>query len=126
MQAGDIPEENEELRNAGNTQPHLGPVGHNAKTPTVRYVDEQNTEGGSNSGYHSRSNSMDMLSSRLASPAATDDDEIYDWSGEEDLNDEQAKFEERMGNTKVEERKGWSFKRSFFSVSSLAFLTTRC
>jgi len=38
-----------------------------------------------------------------------EDDSDYDWSGEEDLVDEEAKFEEQMG--KGEKRKGWGPKR---------------
>lgn len=39
----------------------------------------------------------------------SDDDEEYDWSGDEDLVDEEAKFEEAMG---VKRKKtGWGFKR---------------
>jgi hypothetical protein len=46
-----------------------------------------------------------------SSVAGTDDedDEEYDWSDEEDLVDQEAKFEERMGN--APKRTGWGFKR---------------
>ena len=48
-----------------------------------------------------------------ASVAGTDDEyeenSNYDWSGEEDLVDEEAKFEEQMGNKP--KRKGWGAKR---------------
>ncbi|KAJ7124777.1 Mechanosensitive ion channel-domain-containing protein [Mycena crocata] len=49
--------------------------------------------------------------SAASSIAGTDDegDNDYDWSGEEDLVDEEAKFEERMGNK--QKRTGWGPKR---------------
>ncbi|KAJ7579082.1 Mechanosensitive ion channel-domain-containing protein [Mycena floridula] len=49
--------------------------------------------------------------SRPASLAGTDDEleDDFDWSGEEDLVDEEAKFEQRMGIK--QKRKGWGFKR---------------
>ncbi|KAJ7087215.1 Mechanosensitive ion channel-domain-containing protein [Mycena belliarum] len=49
--------------------------------------------------------------SAASSVVGTDDEEDadYDWSGEDDLVDEEAKFEERMGNKK--KRTGWGFKR---------------
>ena len=55
----------------------------------------------------------DVFSSRASSIGGTltDDDvsEDYDWSDEEDLVDEEAKFEKKMGvKTK---REGWGFKR---------------
>lgn len=53
------------------------------------------------------------VDSDAPSAAGTDDeyeeDSDYDWSGEEDLVDEEAKFEEQMG--KKPKRKGWGFKR---------------
>ncbi|KAF9036045.1 hypothetical protein BDZ89DRAFT_1061875 [Hymenopellis radicata] len=51
-------------------------------------------------------------SSRPASLAGTDDeygDDNYDWSGEEDLGEEEAKFEQQMGVKQKEKR--WTFKR---------------
>ncbi|KAK7061385.1 EF-hand domain-containing protein, partial [Favolaschia claudopus] len=51
------------------------------------------------------------IHSVASSAANTDDedDEDYDWSDEEDLVDQEAKFEERMGT--APKKKGWSFKR---------------
>ncbi|KAJ7477111.1 Mechanosensitive ion channel-domain-containing protein [Mycena galericulata] len=48
--------------------------------------------------------------SAASSVAGTDDegDADYDWSDEEDLVDEEAKFEEHMGNT--QKKSGWGFK----------------
>jgi len=90
---------------------------HDVKRPTaVRYAE------GSNSGVESvhrhggRTDSTELVSSRPASVAATDDEDSdgYDWSGEEeDLGDEEAKFEEHMGNAKKKTRKGWGFRRWF-------------
>ncbi|EKM80242.1 hypothetical protein AGABI1DRAFT_120269 [Agaricus bisporus var. burnettii JB137-S8] len=57
--------------------------------------------------------------SATPSIAGTDDedDEDYDWSGEEDLDDEEAKFEKQMGIKSKPE--GWSFIR----ILSLLFST---
>ncbi|KAJ7755678.1 Mechanosensitive ion channel-domain-containing protein [Mycena maculata] len=55
--------------------------------------------------------------SAASSVVGTDDeDEDYDWSDEEDLVDEEAKFEERMGNP--HKKSGWGFKRIFTSLFS--------
>lgn len=53
----------------------------------------------------------DIQSSRPSSIGGTDeeDSEDYDWSGEDDLVDEEARFVKQMG-VKTEET-GWSFKR---------------
>ncbi|KAK7054887.1 hypothetical protein VNI00_003350 [Paramarasmius palmivorus] len=48
------------------------------------------------------------------STTGTDEEENesdFDWSGEEDLGDEEAKFEQRMGV--AQKRKGWGFKRHY-------------
>jgi hypothetical protein len=54
-------------------------------------------------------------SSRPPSVAGTDDEgsdeDDYDWSGEEDLVDEAAKFEQKIGNAKAK-RKRWGFRKS--------------
>lgn len=48
-----------------------------------------------------------------------DEEEMYDWSDEDDLVDEEAKFKTKIGSTK-KERKGWGFKRClYFSFGSL-------
>ena len=56
---------------------------------------------------------MIRIDSDAPSVAGTDEeneeDSDYDWSGEEDLVDEEAKFEEQMG--KKPKRKGWGPKR---------------
>jgi len=53
----------------------------------------------------------DAFSSRASSIAPTDEDDSsdYDWSGEEDLVDEEAKYEKKMG--KKTQRTGWGPKR---------------
>ncbi|KAF8165120.1 Mechanosensitive ion channel-domain-containing protein [Crassisporium funariophilum] len=52
----------------------------------------------------------DAFSSRASSIAGDEDDsDIYDWSDEEDLVDEEAKFQNKMGIK--EKRQGWGFKR---------------
>jgi hypothetical protein len=77
--------------------------------PKVHYNDNV----GPAPSYHGRNDSTDMFQSRASSVAGTDDeyddDEDYDWSGEEDLVDEEAKFEERMGVKP--KKKGWGPKR---------------
>lgn len=56
--------------------------------------------------------SGDYMSSR-ASSFSEDDSSDYDWSGEEDLVDEEAKFEKKMGlKTKPQ---GWGVKRYVYS-----------
>lgn len=67
----------------------------------VHYPDQ---EGGalhnSPDGFQSRQGSGDLLGSRAPSLMSDDDDEeeTYDWSDEEDLLDEEAKYEKKMGN----------------------------
>lgn len=51
----------------------------------------------------------DSVRSRSPSIAGTDDeDDDYDWSGEEDLVDEEAKFEQNMGTAK---KQRWGLRR---------------
>ncbi|KAF8897125.1 Mechanosensitive ion channel-domain-containing protein [Infundibulicybe gibba] len=80
------------------------------RKPTVHYQDSPTHPAAP--AYHARYDSGDLLSSRPPSIAGTDDEdepEDYDWSGEEDLVDEEAKFEERMG---VKQKpQGWGPKR---------------
>ncbi|KAJ7781634.1 Mechanosensitive ion channel-domain-containing protein [Mycena metata] len=54
--------------------------------------------------------------SAASSVVGTDDEEDYDWSDEEDLVDEEAKFEKRMGN--APKRTGWGFKRIMTALFS--------
>lgn len=65
--------------------------------------------------WHTRNDSCDRIHSRASSIAGTEDDyeedSDYDWSGEEDLADEEAKFEKQMGQKK--KRTGWGPKRIF-------------
>jgi hypothetical protein len=52
---------------------------------------------------------FDSIRSQSPSFAGTDDeDEDYDWSGEEDLVDEEAKFEQNMG---VAKKQRWGFRK---------------
>lgn len=52
---------------------------------------------------------LESVRSRSPSIAGTDDeDDDYDWSGEEDLVDEEAKFEQNMGVAKKER---WGFRK---------------
>ena len=102
------------------------------KKPTVHYPDDVKPEHPFSFSLHQRTDSSEGLplngggpgsapGSRAASLAGTDDendgDEDYDWSDEEDLIDEEAKFEKHMG-VKVG-KKGWGFKRYVFSTSIL-------
>lgn len=63
------------------------------------------------------------VDSDAPSVAGTDEeyeeDSDYDWSGEEDLVDEEAKFEEQMG--KKTKQKGWGFKRYGTASTSWSF-----
>jgi len=81
-----------------------------AARPTVHYPDDLD-RGPGPTPTHRWYYSSDGLNSRPSSIVGTDDEdsEDYDWSGEEDLADEEAKFEERMGVRN--EPTGWSFKR---------------
>ncbi|KAI0091770.1 Mechanosensitive ion channel-domain-containing protein [Irpex rosettiformis] len=57
---------------------------------------------------------LDSIRSRSPSIAGTDDEDgDYDWSGEEDLVDEEAKFEQNMG---VAKKQRWGF-RKFLAVA---------
>ncbi|KDQ64972.1 hypothetical protein JAAARDRAFT_52890 [Jaapia argillacea MUCL 33604] len=69
--------------------------------------------------YHNtpqRLDSGDALSQRVPLGADTDDEDDhddeddYDWSAEEDLVDEEAKFEQKMGGEQ-KKRKGWGLRR---------------
>lgn len=71
------------------------------KHPTVHYP--EGVKGRPASYFPEETNS------RPASIAATDDEYDYDWSGEEDLGDEEAKFEQRMGFKAKDDR--WTVKR---------------
>jgi len=64
-----------------------------------------------NSPYHDRDESTDYLPSGLSTPGGSDEnsDDDYDWSGEEDLVDQQAKFVSQFGP--AAKREGWGFKR---------------
>lgn len=60
----------------------------------------------------------DAFSSRTSSIMGTDDEsEDYDWSDEEDLVDEHAKFEQQINKQKV--KKGWGIKRCALLVDTL-------
>lgn len=92
--------------------------------PTVHYVDS-NTARPAGLVQASSSRFQDEVSSRPPSIAGTDDEEeeeVYDWSGEEDLVDEEAKFEERMG--KKQKNKTWGFKRLDSPLLSIALAHT--
>jgi hypothetical protein len=87
--------------------------GHGAR-PTVHYPSDVKHA----PSYHERAatfppNRADTgPSSRASSVAGTDDEDDgsdYDWSGEEDLVDQEAKFEQQMGVK--HKRTGWGFKR---------------
>ena len=62
---------------------------------------------------HTHRPAIIRVDSDAPSAAGTDDEyeegSDYDWSGEEDLVDEEAKFEEQMG--KKQKQKGWGLKR---------------
>ena len=78
--------------------------------PLVHYPDEV-VEGKSPRPTHTKAESFDMLGSRTTSVAGTDDDsDDYDWSGEDDLVDEEARYEKKMG-IKDQGRYRWGVRR---------------
>ncbi|KAG6849953.1 hypothetical protein H0H93_003325 [Arthromyces matolae] len=99
--------------------PLISERSHDSKDvrPTVHYTDEDEIL---TSPAYSRSDTLDLVSSRASTITTDDEDsEDYDWSGEEDLLEEEAKFEERMGGTKDTAKKGWGIKR----IVTMAFST---
>ncbi|KIL68115.1 hypothetical protein M378DRAFT_8799 [Amanita muscaria Koide BX008] len=65
-----------------------------------------------------RTESSDLLGSRAPSVAATDDEsDDFDWSGEEDLADEEAKYEKNMG-VKGELHSRWGVRRAIIVLFS--------
>ena len=78
--------------------------------PLVHYPDNIDDEKPRRPGYHS-SVSTDAVTPRPLSSAGTDDDsDEYDWSGEDDLVDEEAKYEKKMGVSDRPNR--WGIRRS--------------
>ncbi|RDB20512.1 Mechanosensitive ion channel protein 9 [Hypsizygus marmoreus] len=102
------------IKTLDDDDPDPRPDGYDTKSsrPTVHYPDTVNRGVGPAPGYY-RTDSTDFMSSRPSSIAPTEDEDSddYDWSGEEDLVDEEAKFEERMRGGGKTKRKGWGFKR---------------
>lgn len=96
-----------EQQDASHEHPNVKPTVHyndtNGRGPAPDYL-----------GGPSRANSFPFQHSRQSSYAETDDgedeDEDYDWSGEEDLVDEEAKFESQMGIK--QKSTSWGPKRS--------------
>lgn len=79
--------------------------------PIVHYPDNIDDEKPRRPGYHT-SASADAFSPRPLSSAGTDDDsDEYDWSGEDDLVDEEAKYEKKMGVSDVRHNH-WGIRRS--------------
>lgn len=96
--------------------------GKTERKPSVHYLDTDpatlRDHDGPAPSYRTsapRFDSADMIHSRAPSRADTDDEyedeDNYDWSAEEDLVDEEAKFEQKMGTRRV--KKGWGPKRIF-------------
>lgn len=90
--------------------------------PTVHYADDftPRTTPGSPDFVRIGSDLGDLTAS--ISTTITDDEnsDNYDWSGEEDLVDEEAKFEERMGVDKIKNNH-WGFTRCvYFEIFNLA------
>ena len=80
--------------------------------PLVHYPDNIDNEKPRRPGYH-RSVSADAASSRPLSSAGTDDgSDEYDWSGEDDLVDEEAKYEKKMGVSDHALHHRWGIRRS--------------
>ncbi|KAF8351314.1 Mechanosensitive ion channel-domain-containing protein [Amanita rubescens] len=80
--------------------------------PLVHYSDDVHDGKPRRPDYH-RAASSDTLSPRPPSLAGTDDDsDEYDWSGEDDLVDEEAKFDKNMGlNLDLPHRHRWGVRR---------------
>ncbi len=85
----------------------------NRPRPLVHYSDDVYDDKPRRPDYH-RAASSDTLSPRPPSSADTDDDsDEYDWSGEDDLVDEEAKFDKNMGlNPDLSRRHRWGVRRS--------------
>ncbi|KDQ28908.1 hypothetical protein PLEOSDRAFT_1075773 [Pleurotus ostreatus PC15] len=85
--------------------------------PSVHYPEDVRAQ----APVYFREESIAMLSSRPASIATTDDEfdeDEFDWSGDEDLRDQQEDYQRRIGNKP--KTKGWGFKRIItFLFSSL-------
>ena len=90
------------------------------KQAAVHYVDELDDP--------PRTHRFDTIpQSRASSIAGTDEEDSedeYDWSGEEDLVDEEAKFEQAMGVKK--KKKGWGFSRCVLRLLSALGVTDDC
>ncbi|KAF9500178.1 hypothetical protein BDN71DRAFT_1440755 [Pleurotus eryngii] len=85
--------------------------------PSVHYPEDVRAQ----APVYFREESIAMLSSRPASIATTDDEfdeDEFDWSGDEDLRDQQEEYQRRIGNKP--KPKEWGFKRIItFLFSSL-------
>jgi hypothetical protein len=87
---------------------------HTKKKPSVHYPDESNLR--------QTKNVQEQHTARVDSIAATDDEdfeEMYDWSTDEDLVDEEARFEHKMGGEKA--RQGCGPKRYVASKSAIIY-----
>lgn len=119
----EMPDEKAATRSLDEPEPHPNDYDTKSTRPTVHYNDAL-TRGVEPAPGYTRTDSNDLLpSSKASSIAGTDDEDSvdYDWSGEEDLVDEEAKFEERMGGSKPK-RKGWGPKRYFaFLISDILY-----
>lgn len=86
--------------------------------PLVHYPDNIDDEKPRRPGYHT-SASAEAYSPRPLSSAGTDDDsDEYDWSGEDDLVDEEAKYEKKMGVSDLRHKR-WGIRRSVFLLISI-------
>ncbi|TRM68478.1 Mechanosensitive ion channel-domain-containing protein [Schizophyllum amplum] len=81
---------------------------HDRSKPSVHYLNDMSAP-----EYHDK-----HFDAETASIATTDDeDELYDWSDDDDLEEEEHKYEEQMGIHR--KRTGWGFKR----IMTLLFST---
>jgi len=107
--------EKREDSNPGDTHPN-NISSDGSKTNRVQFPEDskpsstgvQNTEGADETLHFALRQDSELTSHSLGTDDGEDSSE-YDWSAEEDLVDEAAKFESQMG--KKGKRKGWSFKR---------------
>ncbi|KDQ12033.1 hypothetical protein BOTBODRAFT_34893 [Botryobasidium botryosum FD-172 SS1] len=84
---------------------------HNVFSPQARGRSMGRDSSPTDGGHHSRPHSISDFDEY-------EEEELYDWSDEDDLVDEEAKFQNKIGAVK-QKRKGWGFKRIiifFFST----------
>jgi hypothetical protein len=85
---------------------------HHPTTTTSRGVHYPDSDGQGPSPKSSVPRPVPSRQSSFASDLDDDEEDVYNWSDEEDLVDQEAKFEQKMGKN-ANKKKGWSFGRYF-------------